>query len=256
MRVKRIDEIEEYVEKQKNVSLDELCEHFHVSKSTIRRDIDLITSRGNVKKTYGGISSMPQKSDNSISFNRRSVLEPEAKRRIAKKAAEFVEDGDTIFIDTGTTTSHLVDFLAEKRDITVVTNNLDFILRAIPYDNIRIISFSGVLDRDVFCLTGFGGKSIEILESFNFKKAFLAATGVTLEYGVMNSVLTDTEFKVAVLRRTQKSYLLVDRTKFGEVTVQSYCTLRDIDYLVTDKKPPDSIISVFKENGKEIVLAD
>lgn len=253
MRVNRLDSIMDYIEKCGKVSLDELCEKYNVSKNTIRRDIETLLGTGKIKKVYGGVCISDKEPSEPF---RRNIDHYEAKCLIAKKAAAYVEDGDSIFIDSGSTTCQMLEYLTGKKNITIITNNLEFIIKAIPHPNINIVSYSGILNRDILSFSCFDDHGLEILANLNFTKAFLSATGVTVEYGVMNSSLSETSYKTMAVKRAQKKYLLVDRSKFQKITIKSYCELSDINYIITDGIPPQNILEYSKNCSTEIIIAD
>lgn len=254
MKIKRIEQEEAYIQEAQNVTIEELCEKFGVSKNTIRRDLIELEKKGSIVKNYGGVSSAVQSYDvGMLPFNARGRLMREEKQRIAERAAEFVKDGDYIFVDSGSTVCNLVDFI-KTMNVTVLTNNLDFIIRALPYPNIQIITFSGILNRDYYSFTSIDERSAEILSSYNFTKAFMAATGVTVQYGAMNSLLSDNQLKTTAVNRAQEVYLLVDHTKFGKVTIKSYGSLEQIDTIITDEPPADEILESIQQCGCEIIV--
>ena len=115
VRVKRLEEMLKYIETNGSVSLDELCEVFQISKNTARRDIDEVLKTGTIKKIYGGVSFItPEiKEPPRTSYSLRSADNMAEKRAIARLAAEQIEDGDSIFVDAGTTTGSLVEFIKE-----------------------------------------------------------------------------------------------------------------------------------------------
>ena len=213
-----------------------------------------LEKKGSIVKNYGGVSSAVQSYDvGMLPFNARGRLMREEKQRIAERAAEFIKDGDYIFVDSGSTVCNLVDFI-KTMNVTVLTNNLDFIIRALPYPNIQIITFSGILNRDYYSFTSIDERSAEILSSYNFTKAFMAATGVTVQYGAMNSLLSDNQLKTTAVNRAQEVYLLVDHTKFGKVTIKSYGSLEQIDTIITDEPPADEILESIQQCGCEIIV--
>lgn len=124
MRSQRIAEIEQYIYANKTVTLDELCEVFQVSKNTIRRDIEEIVQNPDIVKTYGGVMINNQTKKLLVSFAERNINHQDVKRKIAEKAASLVEDGDSIFIDSGTTTLYMLEYLKNKK-ITLLTNNVE-----------------------------------------------------------------------------------------------------------------------------------
>lgn len=254
MKIKRIEQEEAYIQKAQNVTIEELCEKFGVSKNTIRRDLAELEKKGSITKNYGGVSCTVQHYDvGMLPFNTRGHLMLEEKRKIAEKAAEFIKDGDYIFVDSGSTVCNLVDYIKNLK-IMVLTNNLDFIMRALPYPNIQIITFSGILNRDYYSFTSIDERSAQILASYNFTKAFMAATGVTTQYGVMNSLLSDNELKVTAVNRAQEVYLLVDHTKFGKVTIKSYGSLEQIDTIITDQAPLPEMMECIRQRGCEMIV--
>ncbi len=184
MRLKRLDLLEEFIYKHKTVSIDKLCEEFKMSKNTIRRDIDALVDKGVIKKVYGGVTVNTQ-SNELLPFEERTIKNNSAKIDIAKKAAEFIEDGDSIFIDSGTTTLNIIDYLNDKNNITLFTNSINVILKAIPHDNIDIICLSGRFNRTTFSFTGL--TSSDVLSTYNINKSFMACTGISLENGLTHT---------------------------------------------------------------------
>ena len=167
MRSKRIYNIKTFIYNNKIVTLDQICNEFNISKSTIRRDIqDLLLSDKRFKKIYGGIKF--ESENDPIPFNERKITNVENKILIAKKAAELVEDNYIIFIDFGTTVLNIVDHLKHINNLTVITNNLEVIYKTINYENMNVISLSGVLDRKNLSLLG--AYSASILKNFNISK--------------------------------------------------------------------------------------
>lgn len=251
---KRINKIEEYIKEHKSVSLDELMEVFKVSKNTIRRDVQELVERDEFKKVYGGVAVKDEDQTAKLEpFQDRQVRHQKEKKIIAKAAAQFINDGDIIFIDSGTTTIELIEYLKGK-NVTVLTNNLDFILRALPFENLSVISTGGLLERKT---NSFGSiKYIDFLNAYNIKKAFMASTGVSLTNGVTNASPLESELKTAVVNRSIESYLLIDHNKFDKYGLMTYCTLDNIDYLITDQMPSQTYKEYIEANGIKLVLAE
>lgn len=249
MRAERIDSIIEFIYKNKNVTLDQICDNFNISKSTIRRDLSEILKDTNLKKTYGGIT-LKNKWGNKkylTSFSERNIENADKKLAISKKAANIVEDNDIIFIDSGTTTFYMVDYLENVNNLTILTNNLEVIFRAVKYKNINLISLSGALSRET--LSFVGATSIPTIKNFNISKAFMATTGFSITNGVTNSSPLESDIKRTVISKSSKIILLADSSKFNSVSLMTYCNLEDIDILVTDKMP-DKNISNYLYNNK------
>lgn len=250
IKEKRLKQLEEYVVKQQSASLDELVKEFNVSKNTIRRDLQELVDTGAFKKVYGGIAVNQKKLE---PFHEREVQNHHGKKNIGRTAADFVEDGDIIFIDSGTTTIEMLDHIKEKH-ITIITNNIDIIVGSIPFENIMVITIGGVLERKT---KSFGmNYNVEIVNTYNINKAFMASTGLTPTNGVTNASLLETEIKSKIVERSKTIYLLVDHNKFGQYGLTTYCELNKINYLITDKMPNLEYQNLVKENNVQLVIAE
>ncbi|MER2106774.1 MAG: DeoR/GlpR family DNA-binding transcription regulator [Solibacillus sp.] len=246
----RIQKIEEYIHKNKSVSLDELMDVFNVSKNTIRRDVQELVENGEFRKVYGGVAVNDEKRTKLESFHDRQVRNQSQKEYIGKIASTFVNDGDIIFIDSGTTTIEMIEYIKDKQ-ITVLTNNLDFIIRALPYENLNVITTGGVLERKT---NSFGIlKYMDILNAYNINKAFMASTGVSITNDVTNSSPLESELKASIVNKSSQVYLLVDHNKFDKYGLMTYCKLEKIDYLITDQQPSDVYLDFAHKHQIQIV---
>jgi DeoR family transcriptional regulator, myo-inositol catabolism operon repressor len=250
IKEKRIKRIQEYVSEHQSASLDELVSAFDVSKNTIRRDVQELVERGELKKVYGGVTVVHKKLE---SFQERKVRNQGQKELIAKKAASFVDDGDFIFIDSGTTTIEMLDYLKEKQ-ITVFTNNIDFIVRALPYEKLNVISIGGMLERKTNSFVN--QRNMDLLKDYNVKKAFMASTGISFANGVTNASPLESELKKIIVQRSSEVYLLVDHDKFDKYGLMTYCELDEIDYLITNKLPNYTYQEYANNKNIQLVIAD
>ncbi|MBA4495549.1 DeoR/GlpR family DNA-binding transcription regulator [Paenactinomyces guangxiensis] len=251
---KRINKIEEYIIEHKSVSLDELMNVFKVSKNTIRRDVRKLVENGHFKKVYGGVAVNDDKRAKLLeSFHDRQVRNKKEKEMIGKAAANYVKDGDIIFIDSGTTTIEMIEFI-NKKQVTVITNNLDFIVRALPFENLNVITAGGILERKT---NSFGSlKYMDIINAYNINKAFMASTGVSLSNGVTNASPIESELKATIVNRSSEVFLLVDHDKFDKYGLMTYSKLDKMDYLVTDMMPSEVYQNYAEKNGIQIVIAE
>ncbi|WP_160722657.1 DeoR/GlpR family DNA-binding transcription regulator [Bacillus sp. USDA818B3_A] len=250
IKEKRIKKIYDYVIEHQSASLDELVEVFDVSKNTIRRDVQELVDRGDLKKVYGGVSSVHKKLE---SFKDRQIRNQEQKVLISEIASSYVEDGDFIFIDSGTTTIEMFGFLKEK-NLTVFTNSIDFIVRALPYENLNVISVGGMLERKTNSFVN--PRNMELFKDYNIKKAFMASTGISLVNGVTNASPLESELKKTIVNRSSEVYLLADHDKFDKYGLMTYCGLHEIDFLITDQLPDDSYQEYAKNNQIQLVIAE
>lgn len=144
MKIDRINRIHELLKNVHNISINDLCDTFQVSKNTIRRDIAELEQQGVIKKVYGGIV-LAEPAGNPEPFASRENRNTEAKKQIARMAADFVHDGDVVYIDSGTTTMHMIPYLTEKRRLTIVTASVHVINAASNYSNLNVLATGGSL---------------------------------------------------------------------------------------------------------------
>ncbi|MDO5784993.1 MAG: DeoR/GlpR family DNA-binding transcription regulator [Eubacteriales bacterium] len=233
MKISRLNSIEEYVLSKKTVSIDELCEVFQVSKNTIRRDLNELEERGHIAKVYGGVTAVTP--EEVMPLPVRSGLNPSAKNRIGQLAAREIRDGDTIFIDSGSTAVNVLRHLPLRIKVTVVTHSLPAMMEAAKFDNISLISLGGVYNPSTSSFVGIAAQ--QALSDLRISKAFLSATGVTVESGMSNTTFLEAEIKRGVVAHTSHVILIADNSKLGHDATVTFCRLRDISTFITDQQP-------------------
>lgn len=245
MKVSRLNSIEQYVISRETVTIDELCEVFGVSKNTIRRDLNELEARGHISKVYGGVTATS--SAGAVPMPVRSGLNLADKSLIGRLAAEEVADGDTIFIDSGSTTLCLLRYLVAKKRITIITHSLGALSEAAKYENLNVISLGGIYTPTTDSYVGLS--TIESLTSMRINKAFMGATGVSLTAGMTNTTFLEAEIKRAVVQRADHIYLMADSSKLGREAIVTFCHLKDLTAFITDREPPREYLELCKSEG-------
>ncbi|MBQ6758479.1 MAG: DeoR/GlpR transcriptional regulator [Selenomonadaceae bacterium] len=254
MKEERIHQIHELLIERKRISLDELCENFGVSKNTIRRDINELEEQGIIRKVYGGIVLKEAEIMSLEPFSAREIRNINEKKKIAAVAAALVNDGEVIYIDSGTTTMHLLPHLAEKNFLTIVTASVYVLELATRYSNLNVIATGGNLQPPIKALVG--PSVLECIRNYNFSKIFLASTGITIEHGATNASPLECEVKRELVRKSCAKYLLVDNSKFDVASLMTYSDLTEIDNIITDKNPPEKYLDYFKANAINLILPE
>ncbi|GAK58115.1 DNA-binding protein IolR [Candidatus Vecturithrix granuli] len=252
MKVHRIQQIEEYIKSRGVASLDELCRQFDVSKNTIRRDVQELESRQIVKKVYGGVM-MNEEKLLIPSISQRQVRMPGEKALIGQKAAEFVNDGDVVIIDSGTTTVHIIEHLQRKQNITVITNSIPALNAAALYQQLHVIVTGGDLLHSTNSLVG--PEAIAMLKKLNANRLFLAVPGISLTKGITTHSRIEAEIKKMMMEVSEQIILLADHTKFDAVSLVTFAELHDIDIVITDQSPPLPYNHYCTEHNVSIVVA-
>jgi DeoR family myo-inositol catabolism operon transcriptional repressor len=249
LKERRIKKLEAYIIDNERASIEELCSVFNVSKNTIRRDINELEKQGKIKKVYGGIILSDKKTTEP--FESREEKNKDAKQIIAELASNFVEDGDIIFIDSGTTTMHMIPYLSEKKNLTIITNNLHVIINSLPYYDLNVISTGGTLFRRTYSFVDVN--AVANLKKYNISKAFMATTGVSIAKGLTNSSSYEYDIKKYIVESCDKVILLADNTKLDRVSLTTYYDLKDIHIFVTNIKPDKEYLEFFNRHDIELV---
>ena len=243
MKSRRLTEMEDYILSHGSATMEELRDTFRISMNTVRRDITELSKSGHVQKVYGGVKTISQVPI-LVPYSVRNSSPSSAKQAICMAAGSMVRDGDIIFIDSGTTTVHILDAIKNK-NITIITNNIEIMVRALEYENLRLIVMPGEIHRKTHSITG--EDSAAFLSHMNTSIAFMAATGASLK-GVTNSSPLEYSIKKAAVAHTQKAVLLVTGSKFGVTSLLTYATLDQFHTIYTD----DTIPPEYKEKLLEM----
>lgn len=205
----RRDKIRHSLEKEEIISYEALSEQLGVSVSTIRRDIEKMAEGKEVEVLRGGFVRLQKRRVDPLASTNHTNRAAQ-KEAIAKQAIGLLEDGDIIFIDSGTTTSLLGKYLAGKR-VTVVTTSISF-LNYLPIEGVNCILIGGevVSEREMVC----GVSAEKQLSNMYFDKAFLSISGYT-DKGVYANDIREARNKELAKERSHETYLLADTTKLN-----------------------------------------
>lgn len=251
MKASRILEMEKYIAQRGTATMEEIIAHFGVSANTVRRDIAQLILRGTVEKVYGGVCSR-QAAAVLTPYEERRISREDAKKSIGVAAAGLVHDGDIIFIDSGTTTLMMVEHLADKKDVTVITNNLDAVVIASKMENLTVIVLPGTLRRKTRSMTG--SDAVKMLKKYNIRVAFMAATGFSA-HGATNSSAQEFDIKQAAVENSDKACLLADSKKFGVTGLMTFAPVESFSCIITDSAPAEDYTTLLEETGITLLVA-
>ena len=221
------------------------------SSMTLRRDLKYLEENGFVKRTRGGavaLSRLSMSAEDVYSF--RALDNIDAKTTIAKKAAQYIEHGRSLFLDSGTT---IMQFAKEVPDdyITILTSGPNIALELIKKAKPSVTVIGGQLNRNTVSLSGASANIF--LSSVNIDIAFLASSGFSLQNGFTSGTYSECELKKDVLMRASKVIVLMDSSKVGKSLPYTFCTLDDIDILISDNDLHDDIIHAADEKGVTVI---
>lgn len=253
-RSERQEKILELLQKEKSVKIKDLAHFFDVSILTIRRDFDELSERGQINKVYGG-AVLPEESlilpGQSFFYSRLKKHHTE-KRHIAESAAALVQEGDVIALDIGTTCLELAKQLKNRRNITILTNSIPILLELMNSD-LEVYSLGGQLRGSQLSL--YGSIALHSLEDFVISKAFIGAGGITLENGLTNYHRDSAELCTAIIRRAERTILLVDNNKFGKNASAVIGPLEIVDTIITDNGILPQYANEITARGIKLIIA-
>lgn len=252
MKSFRLQEMEQYILEHDMVSMEELKDTFQISMNTARLDVAQLVNKGTVRKVYGGVCS--NNKSNLVPFDERETRNIQGKRAVGKAAAALVNDGDIIYIDSGTTTMYMVDHLGERKNVTILTNNLNAINRALPYPDLNIISLPGALDRKTNSFVS--ADSVKTLEKYNIKKAFMASSGILESGTITNSSPLEFEIKKTAIVKSEEVYLMIDATKYGKSALLTYAHIEDMNGIIVDSGAEPGLKELCSQNNVKLYIAD
>ncbi len=249
MRSYRLNELEAYILAKRTVSIDEVCSTFNVSKNTVRRDLAELEKRGNVSRVYGGVTVT--NAGALAPFEEREAQNKTGKEEIGELAAGFVENGDTIFVDSGTTTVELIPNLVKLKDVTVITHSMLVLSLATKYPNLTVVAIGGQYNPSTASF--FASETMTEIERFFIRKAFISSTGLTIEAGLTNHTYQEMMVKNKIMERSNKLLLMVDSSKIGKNASRSVCPMSVLDVFITDRCPPKNVLDHCREHGIEVI---
>lgn len=219
------------LERESVVYVNDLVKVLETSESTIRRDLNQLDKAGLLKKVHGGATSLNTSfiSTKDFEFEVRQGINREEKLRIAKYAASLIETDDFVYIDSGTTTELMIDFI-ETKSATFVTNGVGHAKKLI-HKNFTTYILGGELKLKTEAIVGV--EAINSLQKYNFTKGFFGTNGIDVDRGFTTPDLREGMVKEEALRRSKTSYILGDISKFDEVSSITFGKIEESKIITT-----------------------
>jgi len=251
LAIERRQKIMAMLNENKSVLVPELAKLFNVTEETIRRDLEKLEKEGLLKRTYGG-AVLVENYNVDIPFEFRNVTNIEGKKQIALSLIKYIEDGDTLVMDSSTSALQVAKLLKTKKKITVITNSEQIINELKVFeDTIKVISTGGTLRNKSLSLVG--PIAEQTLRSLNANKAIISCKGFDIEKGFTESNELEAQVKKLMIEIADKVYMIADHTKMNKTALVNIATLDDVDFIFTDKILPPSQENAIKEKNVEIV---
>ncbi|MBQ7715165.1 MAG: DeoR/GlpR transcriptional regulator [Clostridia bacterium] len=254
MTEERREKIRVLLSEKPYVSLNELCEMFpDLSDMTLRRDIEYFDRIGVAIKVRGGARSVKFIGDTTEApIANRMNTSVEEKMRIAKAASVYLEDGHSVFLDSGSTVEKVVDFTPQRK-MTFITTSPQIALALCRQGRHAVNIVGGRIDRDSLSVSGM--HAMKYINDVNIDIAFLSPSGFSISGGFTCGNYSECELKSTVAKKARLVVMLMDKTKVDRVLPFTFCKLENVDVLVTDSSLPEEIVSAIDTNRTKIVYA-
>lgn len=235
------------------VVVTDLINYFHVTGATIRSDLTYLEKCGYLKRTRGGAVLIKDIYQHEDQVTERYSKNQDIKEQIANMALNYINEGDVIFLDSGTTILHLAKKVTHRKNITVVTNDLQVALELDKSKDIEIIILGGKIRNNFQCVIGNSG--LESLNKININKLFISANALSIQGGATTPDILQAEMKSKLVEMAQIRYLLCDSSKFGQITACQFASLDIFDAIITDSKLNSNYLSDLKKNMCNVIVS-
>ena len=248
---RRLDNLRELIRGKGVIRVEEICSQLRVSPATVRRDLDQLEESGSIRRVHGGAVSVDSRLEEPLFDDKASIAERE-KHHIAQAALQFVELGDTIYLDGGSTVLEFAQLLRDRTNLTVVTNSLRA-AHELAGRGPRLILIGGELRR--LSQTMVGPLTRCILQGLHLDKAFMGTIGLTLKEGLTTTDPSEAYTKELVMSQARQVILLADSGKAGKVAFARAGRLENIHVFVTDKALDKNFAKELIKKGIKVIKA-
>ncbi len=228
-----------------SILVSDLATSLDVSETTIRRDLQDLEEQGLLKRTHGGAITF-QMASFEPSMVEKADFYAEQKMQIAKQAVAMVKTGDTLLLDSGTTTLQMARILPDQ-NLTIVTNSLPIGTELSRRKNIKLVMLGGELRSNTEALVG--AYCEMILQNIHVDKVFLGANGIDLFKGVTTPNSAEASTKRAMIQTGRQVILVADHSKFGQIHFAKICDVKDLSCIITDELPSAEYLSEFTKQN-------
>jgi DeoR/GlpR family transcriptional regulator of sugar metabolism len=243
----------ELLQEEGTARVSYLSEAFGVSEPTVRQDLERLEQEGHIIREHGG-AYLRSVSSQVRSLSLQHMENIEKKRAIARRAAEFIDNGDRLILDSGSTVTEISKLLKGKEDLTIVTNAINIALIVGAEYGFELFVTGGEFKAPTLSLTG--PKAQASLENVYVDKLFLATGGISPSFELTYPGLADLPVKRAMIEAATTVYLVADSTKIGKRSFASLGSMGDVDVIITDSGIEEPSRRRIEELGVSVIIAE
>jgi len=249
--IERQNEIIALIKFKKSIKVKELAEKFYISEATVRRDLDKLQKQGVLQKTHGGAVLLAGL-DTEIPLSVRDTEQKIEKEKIGRLAANIVNNNSVIIMDSSTTALRVVPYLKNKKNMVIITNGAKTAIELGDYLHTEVYCTGGKLREN--SLSFIGEIARDSIDRFSSDIMFFSCRAISIDDGVYDSSPEEAELRKHMIPRSKKTVLLCDHTKFGHTSFYKISDFKDIDIIITDKKPSKDWVQFLEQNNIELIF--
>lgn len=227
----RVPLILEYLQRNGEATVEELCRATYVSEPTMRRDLAALNNAGRIIRTHGGAAHRSALGEN-IPQVYREREHSQAKLEIGKKCLSLINDGDTVMIDGSSTAQALLSVISEKRSLVVVTNSAKAAM-ILDESNVRLFVTGGEIAANTYAYIGSYAENF--LRSFNADICFFSVRTLTSDGLLTDNAIAENAVRRVMLTNSRRSVLMLDSEKLGTPCMSTLCRIDDISHIVSER---------------------
>ena len=247
----RQEDLVERLRRDRVMSVTALADALQVSTETIRRDVRTLAAKGVVVKQHGNVLWPESRDDEPL--QRRMAANMGAKKRIAQAIAREIKDGESLQIDSGSTTLYVAEALRGHRNLTMVTISAPVAQMLAPGEGNRVYLAGGEVRADD--CASYGPACLSYLTQFSVETAIISAAAISRELGVMDHHMCEVEVCRVMIDRAERVILAADQSKFSAKGLITACALAEVDLIVTDGQPSVEVAAVLETADVELLIA-
>ena len=232
------------------VYTNEIIKQCNVSEITIRRDLAELESKGLLIRTHGG-AVKSQVTDMLFSYDLKINQNRQHKETICQLAASYIEEGDIIFVDCGTTLSLISKYISKFNVLTVISTSLPVISELINYPKIRLSLIGGEID--IERQATYGSVAENNIGYYHASKAFIGADGISLKKGLSSYDEKEGAITKKMIENSDEVFLLCDSSKIEKNSFVIFAPISEIDHLITDKQIKPEQLKMYRDAGVDVI---
>ena len=233
------------------VKVADLAESLGVTPTTIRKDLNILESKGLLFRAYGG--ALPNtKQIMDINLKTKKKIDFEDKKKIAEAACQLVEENDSIIIASGSTLSIFADSLVPKGRLNIVTTAVNISTRFGEMPGVTVMQIGGLLYSNTLSVIGHG--AVNAIRNVFCNKAFLGIDGFDPEYGITCAAVEEAEVCRQMVLSAKRTIILTDSSKFGNRGLARICDVKSVSTIITDDKLPEEYRKIIEGLGIELII--